>query len=372
MAVSYHYNMFPPDQFIDWTEIVGLLEPAIAALARYDGVLSGIPNSALLFSPLTTQEAVLSSQIEGTQATMGEVLKFEADEEDSGFSETKKNDIHEILNYRRAIRHAMNELKTMPLCQRVVKSTHEVLMDSVRGANRDPGEYRKIPNWIGPPGCKMEDASYIPISADKLQDGMSDWEKYLNSDQKSKLVQLAVLHAEFESLHPFLDGNGRLGRMIIPLFLFSVGMIKSPMFYISAYFDKHKTEYYQRLRDVSERNDWTDWCKFFLVAVAEQSEINRRKAEAIINLYNTMKAEIPNKTRSQYGIVALDFIFDRPIFNASEFIKQKGLTAPTARRILTVFRESGILNELAPASGRRSAVYSFDQVLNLAEGYEAF
>jgi len=222
MAIQYHYNKFPPDQYIDWSEIVGLLEPAAAALARYDGVLSGVPNSALLFSPLTTQEAVLSSQIEGTQATMGEVLKFEADAEDQDLSETKKNDIYEILNYRRAIRHAMKEMETMPLCKRVVKSTHKVLMNSVRGANRAPGEYRKIPNWIGPIGCKMEDANYVPISADKLQDGMSDWEKYLNSDQKSRLVQLAVLHAEFESLHPFLDGNGRLGRMIIPLFLSSV------------------------------------------------------------------------------------------------------------------------------------------------------
>jgi Fic family protein len=230
--VQYHYGQFPPEN-VDWSKLISLIGPANAALARYDGALTVVPNSNILLSPLLTQEAVLSSRIEGTQATMGEVLEYEAEGDLRDISTQRKEDINEVLNYRKAMWHCVDLLKDLPICQRVIKETHLVLLDNVRGHSKSPGEYRRIPNWIGPRGCTIEQARFVPISADHLDEGMSVWEKFVHHEFPDRLVQLAVIHAEFEALHPFLDGNGRLGRMCVPLFLFKMGMIQSPMFYIS-------------------------------------------------------------------------------------------------------------------------------------------
>ncbi|MFN3327224.1 MAG: Fic family protein, partial [Bryobacteraceae bacterium] len=172
---------------------------------------------------------------EGTQATMGEVLEFEAGGDTPGLSEDRRNDIREVLNYRAAMRMAEKMLAEVPLSQRVIRAAHEVLLAGVRGQGKAPGEYRRIPNWIGPAGCTIEQARFVPISADKLPDAMSAWERYLHSDAPDRLVQLAIVHAEFEALHPFLDGNGRLGRMLVPLFMWQKGLIQRPMFYLSAF-----------------------------------------------------------------------------------------------------------------------------------------
>jgi Fic family protein len=376
MPVEYHYDRFPPTEF-DFNKLMPLVGPANRALARYDGLLSAIPNATVLLSPLTTQEAVLSSRIEGTQATMGEVLEFEAGQDlvspNGKFSLEKRNDIQEVLNYRKAMRHAMHLLETLPLSQRVILDVHQVLMDSVRGHGKAPGQYRKIPNWIGPAGCSMEQASYIPISADKLPEGMSVFEKYIHAETvPDALIQLAVLHAEFEALHPFLDGNGRLGRMFVPLFLWEKGLIHQPMFYISAYFESHRDEYYQRLNAVSSDGDWTGWCAFFLKAVTQQAKANENKAKTIIDLYNAKKAELVELTHSQYGILALDWIFERPIFKATDFIQNVSIPEATARRILGQFSEAKWLRTLEEASGRRSAVFGFSELLNIAEGRIVF
>lgn len=208
-----------------------LIGPANRALARYDGTLTAVPNPAVLLPPLMAQEAVLSSRIEGTQATMADVMEYEAGmPPETGRTE----DIHEVLNYRRAMARAVDLMKELPLCQRVTKQAHAVLMEGVRGQGKAPGEYRKVPNWIGPPGVPMEEATYVPISAERLPGAMGRWERFIHESSRDTLVQLALLHAEFESLHPFLDGNGRLGRMLVPLFLFSQKLLQGPMFYISA------------------------------------------------------------------------------------------------------------------------------------------
>ncbi|ACL05861.1 filamentation induced by cAMP protein Fic [Desulfatibacillum aliphaticivorans] len=366
--VHYHHGKFPPviDQ---WEEIVPLLGPAYASLARYDGILSAIPNAALLLSPLTTQEAVLSSRIEGTQATMGDVLKYEADTGD--FSPERVADIQEVLNYRKAMAHALERLKELPLCLRVIRESHSVLMQGVRGEGKAPGEFRKISNWIGPPGSTQENARFVPISSDKLPQGMDAWEKYLHAKVPDRLVQLAVLHAEFESLHPFLDGNGRLGRMIVPLFLFEVGLIQSPMFYISAYFENHRDEYYDRLLAVSRDGAWKPWCGFFLKAVKEQAEANHSKALSILHLYEAKKSEIAQIIHSQYAIHALDFIFNRPLFKASDFGKPD-IPKHSAIRILGLLRENGLLEVIQEASGRTPAKYAFADLVNIVEEQKIF
>ncbi len=371
-AVNYHYGRFPPTK-LNWERLIPLIGPASAAVARYDALLSAIPNAEVLLSPLTTQEAVLSSRIEGTQATMGEVLEFEAEGGSNKYPEEKRHDIQEVLNYRRAMRHAMKMLEKLPLSQRVIREAHAILMDNVRGHGRAPGQYRKGPNWIGPPGCTIDEARFVPISADKLPEGMSRFEKFIHDDSVAdKLVQLSLLHAEFEALHPFLDGNGRLGRMMVPLFLWQSGLIRQPMFYISAFLEERRDEYYDRLLAVSRDDDWTGWCVFFLEALRYQAIENEQKARSILQIYNTKKLQLVELTHSQYSILALDWICARPIFKSSDFVASAGIPAPTARRILALFREAGLLKTLIEASGRRSAVLTFPELLNIAEGREAF
>jgi Fic family protein len=198
-AIKYHEGRFPPED-LDWVRLVPLIGPANAAVARYDGMLAAIPNAHIFLSSLTTQEAVLSSRIEGTQATMGEVLEYEARGDKDELSSAKEADIWEILNYRQAMRTATKMLNDLPLCQRIVLECHKILLDSVRGHGRSPGQYRKIPNWIGSKGCSIEDARFVTINAEQLPSAMSHWEKYIHEDAPDRLIQLALLHAEFEAL----------------------------------------------------------------------------------------------------------------------------------------------------------------------------
>ena len=369
--VNYHYDRFPPED-ISWSELIPFIGPANAALARYDGTLAAIPNANVLLSPLTTQEAVLSSKIEGTQATMGEVLEYEAEGESKDISKNKKADINEILNYRKAMWHAVELLEDLPLCQRVIKEIHQVLMTGVRGHGKSPGEYRKTPNWIGPPNCTIEEAKFVPISAENINEGMSKWEKYIHEQTPDYLTQLAIIHAEFEALHPFLDGNGRLGRMLVPLFMNKAELIHTPMFYISSYFEKNRDEYYERLLAISRDNDWTGWCKFFLKAILEQAEKNQVKASEILRLYEEKKNQIVELTHSQYSIHALDFIFSRPIFRSTEFTNIKEVPHASAKRILTVLRDNGIFTVLREPRGRKAAIYAFSELINITEGKEVF
>ncbi len=369
--VHYHEGQFPPKTF-DWGRLVPLIGPANAAVARYDGILAAIPNAHVLLSPLTTQEAVLSSRIEGTQATMGEVLEYEARGDTDEPVTTKETDIWEILNYRKAMRAAIENLNDLPLCSRIVLECHKILLNSVRGHGKSPGQYRKIPNWIGPKGCPMEEARFVPIEAEKLPEAMSRWEKFIHEDSPDRLIQLSLLHAEFEALHPFLEGNGRLGRMIIPLFLYHSKIIQQPIFYISAYLESHRDEYYERLLSVSRNNDWNGWCAFFLKVVQIQAEENLAKARAILNLYNSMKIRFAELTHSQYAIHALDWAFERPIFKSSDLIHSGNIPRPTAQRILNLLKKEGILRELQPGSGSRAATLVYPELLNIAEGYNAF
>lgn len=371
MAVLYHIGRFPPKE-LDWQQLLPLIGPANAAVARYEGVLHGVPNPSVLLSPLTTQEAVLSSRIEGTQATLGEVLEFEAEEAPDDESTPKKADIQEVLNYRRALNEAIRLLGELPLSQRLIRQVHAVLMQGVRGRNKAPGEYRRVPNWIGPEGCTIEEARFVPCSADQLPGCMDAWEQYLHSDAPDRLVQLAILHAEFESIHPFLDGNGRLGRLLVPLFLFSQGLLSRPNFYISEYLEANREEYYARLGAVSRDDDWTGWCAFFLRAVIAQAETNQRKAQAILTLYQRRKDWVVEVTRSQYAVRALDWMFMRPIFRSSDFVETVEVPRPTATRILRLLREEGMLRDIHPAAGRRAAILAFPELLNIAEGHDAF
>lgn len=368
--VSYNYDNFPPKS-LDWQALIPLIGPANAAIAKYEGVMQTIPNPDVLLSPLTLQEAVLSSRIEGTQATLGEVLEYEA-KKSKDESTAKNADIKEVQNYRKAIKTGKSLMDELPLSLRFIKRLHQILMQGVRGKNKSPGEFRKIPNWIGRPGCGIQEAQYIPCSVDNLDSALRRWESFLHAEFPDKLVQLAILHAEFEAIHPFLDGNGRLGRLLIPLFLYDKQILQSPNFYISEYLEKHRDEYYDKLLEVSKTNNWTDWITFFLEAIIHQAQTNQSKAITIIKLYNEKKEWIVQKTHSQYAVPALDWFFTMPIFQSSDFIANVNIPDSTAKRILKVVKESGLLKELSPAKGRKPAIYAFWELLNIAEGKDVF
>lgn len=369
--VHYHSGKFPPQEF-DWARLIPLIGPASAALARYDGLLLAVPNSSVLLSPLTTQEAVLSSRIEGTYATMGEVLEFEAGSNVGEVDPEKAEDIREVLNYRRAMREAVQLMGELPLCGRLIRRVHAILLAGVRGEDKARGKYRTIQNYIGQRGRPIEEARFVPIAPELVQDGMARWEKYLHGNAPDCLIQLAIVHAEFESLHPFLDGNGRLGRMLIPLFLFERKVLHAPMFYLSEYLEAQREEYADGLLAVSRDGDWTGWCEFFLSAVTQQATQNEAKARSILDLYQVRKEWMVSTTHSQYAIAALDFLFDKPIFNSSHFIQGASIPAPTARRILKLCAEKELLQTVQEPSGRRPAVYAFPELLNIAEERSVF
>lgn len=371
--VRYHYGKFPPTE-LNWAQLIPLIGPANARLARYDGLLLAIPNADILLTQVVLQEAVLSTRIEGTNVTLGEVLEIEASGQTAAFAQAKVDDASEVLNYREAVRACAQELGYRPLSQRMLRQAHEVLMKGVRGRDKSPGRYRVEQNWIGDRGSPIEEAKFIPIDPLQLQSGMDEWLRYLGStDEPDALVQLAILHVEFEALHPFMDGNGRLGRMLIPLYLHQRGILSTPAFYISGYLEAHRDLYLERLRAVSRDGDWTGWCEFFLRGIREKAEENERKARAILSLYNRLKNQVADLTRSQHAIRAVDFIFQSPIFRGSQFTTSSGIPKASASRILTVLSgDQGPLRLLRAGKGRQPGLYVFSELLNIAEGDDVF
>ena len=284
------------------------------------------------------------------------------------FEAAKVQDIQEIVNYRKALNLATEALADRPLTLSLIRSMHGVLMDSVRGADKSPGQFRVDQNWLGPEGCAIDQATFVPPSPLQLLDHLEAFEQYLAGDDLDALVQVAVVHGQFELLHPFKDGNGRIGRLLIPLFLYQKRTLATPMFYLSEYLESHRDLYYARLRGISQDGDWTGWVEFFLDAIIEQARANTERVRAILELYERMKGEITELTRSKHALKVLDSLFDRPIFQASDFVERSAIPKQTASRFLGILRNAGILSILRPAGGRHSAVLVFRELLNCAEG----
>lgn len=358
-------NLPPKD--LDLLALIPLIGKANRAIATLEGLFYGIPNPNVLLSPITTQEAVLSSKIEGTQADFEDVLKFEAGE--SPAEPSRREDIHEIINYRKALRLSENLLKDRPFCLNTLLKLHEVLMDSVRGHNKARGRFRSIQNWIGKPNSPIEEATFVPPSPLILQDYLNRWEAYWHSEAPDALVQLALIHAQFEILHPFVDGNGRLGRMVIPLFLFEKKILSRPCFYLSAFFESRRDEYIARLRDLGQPGSWTRWCAFFVGGVAVQADANTTKARAIQDLYERLKKQVLDLTHSQFAVPLLDFMFERPIFRGSDVTKLEHMPSPPmVAHLLRTLKENGILHTVREGAGRRPHVLALAELINLCEG----
>ncbi|MCZ8261926.1 MAG: Fic family protein, partial [Beijerinckiaceae bacterium] len=351
---------------IDLAAVIRPLTAAASALARYDQMLKGMHNSEILLAPLRSQEAVVSSRMEGTISTLDEVLRYEAEnEEDNGETDQNyRSETIEVHLYSRAMRLAQSSMKDgQPLSSFLIRSAHRMLLSFGRGASMSPGNYKTEQNYLADKIRRK--ILFIPISPERLNDGMEALFDYIADENQELLIRAALSHLEFEALHPFKDGNGRIGRMLIPLILWKYGALSEPYFYMSAYFEQRRDEYIDRMREVSATDAWTEWLIFFLEALESQAQANLRKAEEIRVLYEQMKVRFREILSSQWQTAALDFVFTRPVFRNNIFTSRSGIPAPTAHRFVRVLTEVGLLRTVVPAAGRRPALYAFEPLLRL-------
>lgn len=312
----------------------------------------------------------MSSKIEGTQATLDEVL-----EADAGLitSESRRGDIEEITNYRTAVKNAEQALAERPLSLSFIKAIHQQLLQGVRGRDKTPGAFREDQNWIGRFGDPIEKARFVPPNPVVLKTGLTDWETYIAREDEDPILQTAIAHAQFEILHPFKDGNGRIGRMLIPLILYQRKALSRPMFYMSEYLEEHRREYYDRLLYVTDNADWHGWIKFFLDAMVVQAEANLNKVREIRDLYEETRRRVVEITHSQFAMGAVDSLFSQPIISATTFASKSGFTnRVTANNMLRQLEANGIIRRVREGSGRTPAVYALPHLINIAEGRPVF
>lgn len=364
-AVQYHYGKFPPEP-LNYSTLIKPLSSAAAALARYDQMLKSLHSSDILLAPLRSQEAVISSRMEGTVSTIDEVLRLEAEQEEDGeiAQRNARSETVEVYLYARAMTMAQASMKEgAPLSNWLIRSSHKILLGFGRGAHLSPGEFKTEQNYLADKIKRR--VMFIPISPATLTDGLERLFSFINDDGWETLIRTAIAHLEFEALHPFKDGNGRIGRMIIPLMLWKAGAITEPHFYISEYFERNKDEYIDRMREVSSSNAWVEWILFFLSALETQAKQNLETAEKIRSLYEEMKERFRDVLSSKWTITALDFIFTRPVFRNNVFTNKAGIPSPTAHKFTRNLSEAGLLKTVVQSSGRRPALYAFEPLLSL-------
>jgi Fic family protein len=362
--VSCVPDELPPS--LDWRATAKLVGQGNAAIARYDGMLQSLPNPAVLLSPITVNEAVLSSRIEGTQATLDQVLEFDAGLQGA---ERRRGDIEEVDNYRVAVRIAEQALQDRPLSLSLIKEVHQRLMQGVRGRDKTPGRFREDQNWIGRAGDTIDNARFIPPDPMVLPAALAAWETFIQSDAEDPVVQAAIAHAQFEILHPFKDGNGRIGRMLIPLLLYQRRALSAPMFYLSEYLEANRDEYYDRLLAITDLRDWQGWVDFFIRAVIVQAEVNFTKARAIQDLYQEMRTAFADVTKSANAHRAVDAFFRRPVIAAPTFFADGEFNnRVTANNILQRLVEAGLIERIREGSGQRPSVYALVRLIEIADG----
>jgi Fic family protein len=364
-AASYHYGDFPPKS-LDYARLVLPLSRATAALAKYDQMLSGMHNSAILLGPLKRQEAIVSSRIEGTITTLDELLEYEAEHESQSpdLSDPRRNETLEVHLYERAVQAAQKRMEEgYPLDKWLIRAAHGVLLGFGRGAAMAPGEFKTEQNYLAARGSKK--VLFIPASPQYLETGLDALLTWMNDESVERLIRTAVAHLEFEALHPFKDGNGRIGRMLVTLMLWRSGAIAAPHFYLSGYFEARRDIYIETMSNVSVTGEWTDWVVFSLEAVEAQANVNLAKANAIRGFYDEMKERLRAELASQWTIRALDFLFEHPVFRNNTFTRKSGIPSSIAHRFARSLVQADILRTIQPASGRKPALYAFEPLLEL-------
>jgi cell filamentation protein, protein adenylyltransferase len=364
-AVSYHYGGFPPPN-ISLDKVFEPFAEALQQLTRYDERLRHIPNSELLLAPLRQRDAVVSSRMEGTISTLEEVLRLEASTSANRTEGTARNDTIEVALYARALRQAEGQISAgYEISEHLIVSAHQTLLSFGRGAEKSPGQYKSKQNYVG--DRRQRRVDFIPISPERLHQGMSDLIKFIGKNEQHPLIKAALVHAEFEALHPFEDGNGRVGRMLIPLMLWQQEMLSAPHFFVSDYFEKNKDEYIDRLRNVSEVGDWDNWCSFFLSGLASQAVANVDIVTRVQNHYEEMKGRFRAILRSQYFEASVDYMFANPVFWNNHFVDTAHGPASTLRNFTPRLVQEGLLEVLVVPSGRAPGLYAFPSLLRILE-----
>ena len=356
-------NPLPPiPEIIMDQEMWSLLSQADRALGRLDGATDALPNPDLFVFMYVRKEAVLSSQIEGTQASLIDVLEFES----QALEPDNPQDVTEVVNYIASINYGLERLRHLPVSLRLIREIHQELMKDVRGAERNPGEFRRTQNWIGPGGCSLAEATYVPPPPHDMLQSLDNLEKFLHSPQPMPtLIKVGLAHAQFETIHPFLDGNGRTGRLLITFLLCEQNILQRPLLYISYYFKKYRSEYYDRLQAVRDRGNWEGWLKFFLRGVYEVAQEAAATARKIVNLKEEHRQLLLNNMgrRSGNAIALLESLYFRPIFKVEHAEEITNLSYPNANTLIKDLSDLGILKEIT--GQKRNRAFSYEPYLDV-------
>jgi Fic family protein len=352
----------PPEPPIDMDqELIRLLSSADRALGRLDGVSTILPNPDLFVAMYVRHEAVLSSQIEGTQSTLEDVLEYEID----AHGRDVPRDVEEVVNYVNALNYGLRRLRELPLSLRLIREIHAQLLRGVRGAERTPGEFRQSQNWIGPTGCTVATATFVPPPVHEMQTALGDFERFLHDTHYPALIQCGLAHAQFETIHPFLDGNGRVGRLLITFLLCQREILQLPLLYLSLYLKSHRAEYYDRLTAVRTDGNWEGWLKFFLKGIFEVSQSATETARAVLELRENHRQMITGALggRAALGVRLLDVLFEQPIVSVSFAEQRLECTYVTANKMINQFMKLNLLHEIT--GGQRNRRFRYQPYLAL-------
>ncbi|MFZ3333692.1 MAG: Fic family protein [Candidatus Acidiferrales bacterium] len=341
-------------------EVTRLLSDADWTLGRLDGIATVLPNPNLFVSMYVRQEAVLSSQIEGTQSTLEDVLQFEIDSKGQDFPK----DIQEVVNYVGAMNFGLDRLKTLPLSLRLIREIHARLLTGVRGSNRTPGEFRTSQNWIGPDGCTLANATFVPPPVPEMLPALDNLEKFLHDDSLPLLIQCGLAHAQFETIHPFLDGNGRVGRLLITFLLCQKHALERPLLYLSGYLKRHRAEYYDRLTAIRNDGDWEGWLKFFLRGVHQVGQEAADTARNILRIREEHRQLLNEKlakdklAATPYDFIFLEYLFQQPIVTVRLAEQHLNCAFVTANKVVERFVNLGLLEEMTGFQRNRRFRYA--------------
>lgn len=343
-------------------EMWALLSQADRALGRLDGATDALPNPDLFVFMYVRKEAVLSSQIEGTQASLIDVLEFES----QSLEPDNPQDVAEVVNYIAAINHGLERLLELPVSLRLIREIHEVLLTNVRGAERNPGEFRRSQNWIGPSGCTLTTATYVPPPPHEMMQSLDNLEKFLHSPEPMPtLIRVGLAHAQFETIHPFLDGNGRTGRLLITFLLCEQNILKRPLLYISYFFKKYRSEYYDCLQAIRDTGNWEGWLKFFLRGVYEVAQEATATARKIVSMKEEHRLLLIEKMgqRSGKAIALLESLYFKPIFKVEHAQEVTGISYTNANQLIKDLCDLGVLQEIT--GQKRNRAFSYDPYLQV-------
>lgn len=353
----------PPAPPVDYDDdMLALLSEADRALGRLDGSTEALPNPDLFVFMYARREAALSSQIEGTQASLIDLLEFEA----QAAGPDRPIDVEEIINYVSAMNYGLERLNELPVSLRFIREIHERLLSSVRGSERTPGEFRRSQNWIGPPGCTLAQATYVPPPLEEMKDALGRWEAFLHDRQPMPaLIRVGLAHAQFETIHPFLDGNGRVGRLLITFLLVENQILARPLLYLSHFFKQHRQSYYDHLQAVRDRSDWEAWLKFFLRGVAEVAREATETARRIVAMREEHRAIITSSLGrgAGKGLTFLEQLYFRPIVNVNTVMQMTDLSFARANDLVAQMQRLGFLRETT--GRRRNRVFSYEPYMSL-------